>query len=115
MTQSGRSALLTNVVADDATGEAGQDRREGGQPWQVRHIPIGRGHRAEEPVPGNPAADRRIAAKTRSGVGRGNRRRGENDRRDVSEWRNIWPNGLPNEGRSPKPGHRMVAEGMRFP
>ena len=27
MTQSGHSALLTNVVADDATGEAYQDRR----------------------------------------------------------------------------------------
>ncbi len=30
-TLSGHSAPLTNVVFDDATGEAGEDRREGGQ------------------------------------------------------------------------------------
>ncbi len=33
----------------------------------------------------------------------------------MSEWRKIWTNGLPNEGRSPKSGHRMAAEGMQFP
>ncbi len=33
----------------------------------------------------------------------------------MSEWRKIWANGLPNEGRSPKSGHRMAAEGMEFP
>ena len=49
------------------------------------------------------------------GVGRGNRRQGENDRRGVSEWRKIWINGHPNEGRSPKSGHQMAAEGMQFP
>jgi hypothetical protein len=38
---------------------------------------------------------------TRSGVGRENRRPGENDRRGVSEWRKIWPNAPPSEGRSP--------------
>ncbi len=27
----------------------------------------------------------------------------------------IWANGLPSEGRSPKSGHRMAAEGMQFP
>ncbi len=32
----------------------------------------------------------------------------------MSEWRKIWANGLPNEGRSPKSGHRMAAEGMQF-
>ncbi len=53
--------------------------------------------------------------KTRSGVGRGNRRRCENDRRGVSEWRKIRANGLQNEDRSPKSGHRMAAEGMPFP
>ncbi len=58
LTLSRHSALLTNVVADDAAGEAGQDRREGGQSWAVRHVPIGRGCRAEELVSGNPAADR---------------------------------------------------------
>jgi len=30
VTQSGHSALLINVVVDDAMGEAGQDRRQGG-------------------------------------------------------------------------------------
>ena len=34
--------------------------------------------------------------------------------RGVSEWRKIWTNGLPNEGRSAKSGHRMAAEGMQF-
>ena len=33
----------------------------------------------------------------------------------MSEWRKIWANGLPNEGRSPKSGHRMAAERMQFP
>ncbi len=33
----------------------------------------------------------------------------------MSEWRKIWPKGLPNEGRSPKSCHRMAAEGMQFP
>ncbi len=31
------------------------------------------------------------------------------------EWRKIWTNGLPNEGRSPKSGHQMAAEGIPFP
>ncbi len=30
------------------------------------------------------------------------------------EWRKIWANGLANEAPSPKSGHRMAAEGMRF-
>ncbi len=30
------------------------------------------------------------------------------------EWRKIWANGLPNEGRSPKSGHRMATDGMQF-
>ncbi len=58
MTQSGHSALLTNVVADDAAGEAGQDRRQGGPARSVRHVPIGRGGGAEGLVPKNTAADR---------------------------------------------------------
>ncbi len=33
----------------------------------------------------------------------------------MSEWRKIWANGLPDEGRSPKSGHRMSVEGMPFP
>ncbi len=33
----------------------------------------------------------------------------------MSEWRKIWPNGLPGESRSPRSGHRMAAEGMQFP
>ena len=31
------------------------------------------------------------------------------------EWRKIWANVLPNEGRSPKAGHRLATEGMPFP
>ena len=33
----------------------------------------------------------------------------------MSEWREIWANGLPSAGRSPRSGHRMAAEGMQFP
>ncbi len=33
----------------------------------------------------------------------------------MSEWWEIWANGLSNEGRSAKSGHRMAAEGMQFP
>ena len=44
-----------------------------------------------------------------------NRWPGENDRRGLSEWRKIWANGLPNDNRSPKTGHRMAVEGMPFP
>ena len=27
----------------------------------------------------------------------------------------IWPNGVPDEGRSPESGYRMAAEGKQFP
>ena len=43
------------------------------------------------------------------------RQRGESDRRDMSEWRKIWTNGFPNEGRSPISCYGMAAEGMQFP
>ena len=90
---------------------AGLKRRSGGPPRPPIHAPDGRGGGAEGHVQENPASDRRAAAKTRSSVGRGNRRSGENDRKAASEWRNFWANGLPNEGRSRKSGHRMAAEG----
>ena len=46
------------LVIDDATGEVGQDWRQGGEPRPVCHLPIGRGSGAEGTVPKNPAADR---------------------------------------------------------
>ncbi len=42
------------LVADNAKGEAGQDQCQGRPPWPVRHLPIGRGCRAEKLVPENP-------------------------------------------------------------
>ncbi len=45
------------LVADNATREVGEDRGESGQPWQVRHVPIGRGGGAEGIVPENPEPD----------------------------------------------------------
>ena len=45
------------LVIDDAAGETGQDRRQGGPPWPVRHVPIGRGGGAKGSVPENPAPD----------------------------------------------------------
>ena len=53
MTRRRHSALLTNVVADDATGEVGEDRGQGRQSRAVRHVPIGRGSGAEKLVPEN--------------------------------------------------------------
>ncbi len=46
------------LVADHAAGEVGEDRCQGGQPWPLRHVPIGRGGGAEGPVPKNPEPDR---------------------------------------------------------
>ena len=45
------------LVADHAAGEVGEDRRQGGQPWPLRHLPIGRGGGAEGTVPENPEPD----------------------------------------------------------
>ncbi len=53
LTQGGRT-----LVADDTEREAGQDRSQGRSPWPVRHLPIGRGSGAKEPVPENPEPDR---------------------------------------------------------
>ncbi len=46
------------LVADHAAGEIGEDRGQGGPPWPVRHVPIGRGGGAEGTVPENPEPDR---------------------------------------------------------
>ncbi len=62
MTLSRHSALLTNVVADDAAGEADQDRRQGGEPRPVCHFPTGGGCGAEGAVPKNPPPHRWAAA-----------------------------------------------------
>ncbi len=35
------------LVADHAAGEVGKDRRQGGQPWPLRHVPTGGGCGAE--------------------------------------------------------------------
>ena len=45
------------LVADHAAGEIGEDRCQGGQPWPVRHVQIGRGGGAEGTVPENPEPD----------------------------------------------------------
>ncbi len=66
MTQSGHSALLTNVVADDATGEAGEDRRQGGPARSVRHLSACRGGNSTAAVRRNPATDRRPATTARA-------------------------------------------------
>ena len=46
------------LVIDHVAGEVGEDRREGGSSREVRHLPIGRGCRAEGTVPENPEPDR---------------------------------------------------------
>ena len=69
------------LVANDAAGKAGQDRCEGGQPRTLRYLPNGGGGGCEGPVPQNPSADRRAAAKAKPGVSWGLRK---TDRRSVS-------------------------------
>src|ERR1700730_6961048 len=49
---------LEIVIADHPAREADQARREGLQPWRLRHIPDGRGRGATTDVPENPVADR---------------------------------------------------------
>ncbi len=46
------------LVADDAAGEAGQDRCQGRQTRMVRDLPIGRSGGGKRPVPAHFAADR---------------------------------------------------------
>jgi hypothetical protein len=45
------------LVAHDAAGKVGEDRCESGQPWPVRHVPIGRGCRPKKLVAENPEPD----------------------------------------------------------
>ena len=45
------------LVADHATGEAGQDRSQGRQTWPLCHVPISRGRRVENLVPENLGLD----------------------------------------------------------
>src|SRR5207253_9585883 len=54
--------------ADDAAGEAHQDRGQGGQPLQVRHLSAGGGGGAPPAVCGDFGADRSAAAGVRLGV-----------------------------------------------
>ena len=72
------------LVSDHAAGKVGQDRCESGQPWPLCHLSTRRGGSIEGTVPENPEPDRRSTAKTRSGVGREDRRREERDRRGLS-------------------------------
>jgi hypothetical protein len=63
------------VVADQPAREADQDRREGGEPWQVRDLPDRRGRGIATDVRGHPVADRPATGTARasmsgSGVGR---------------------------------------------
>src|SRR5580692_6165239 len=56
------------VVADQPAREVNQDRREGRQPWPLRHLPDGRGRGATTDVPGNPVADRPVAGAARASM-----------------------------------------------
>jgi hypothetical protein len=50
------------MVADQPQGEADQDRREGRQPWPLRHLPDGRGRDIATDVRRNSVADRPTAS-----------------------------------------------------
>ena len=45
------------LVAEHAAEKAGQDWSQGGPPWPLCHVPIGRSGVAEEPVPEIPNLD----------------------------------------------------------
>ena len=49
------------VVPDEFAGEADHDRRQGGQPRRLRHVPNGGGRSAAIDAPRHPAADRPTA------------------------------------------------------
>ena len=57
-----RPLRASHPIAEYASREAGEDWREGGQPWPVRHVPTGRGCGAEGVVPKNPPPHRWAAA-----------------------------------------------------
>ena len=69
----GSAAFGATLVADDAAGDAHQDRREGDDPCRVRHLPDGRGGRAQAPVPGDSGADPTAAVAPGTGESRMNR------------------------------------------
>ncbi len=57
------------MVADDASGQAGQDRRQGGQPRPLRRVSTGRGRGAAAAVRDGPLAHRPAAGAARTGMG----------------------------------------------
>jgi hypothetical protein len=63
--------------------------------------------RTLELVSGNSVSDQLVASITRSGVGRGNRRRGKSDKGACLD-------SLPRASRFPKTCHRMAAKGIQF-
>ena len=56
------------LVADQPGGEAGQDRRQGGEPRPLRRVPAGRGRGVAADVRRHPLADRTAAGTTRAGM-----------------------------------------------
>ncbi len=64
-----------STVAADATREAGEDRCQGRRSRALRHLSVGRGCCAEEPVSRNLEADRRIATTATDTSVNGGRRR----------------------------------------
>ncbi len=58
----GAAAGNRALVADDATGEAGEDRREGGAARSIRHVPACRDRDSTAVVCGDAATDRWPAA-----------------------------------------------------
>ncbi len=59
------------VVADDAAGEAHQDRREDRAPRTLRHLPDDRGRDPERPVGRHPAPHRSAQAESTPNVTKG--------------------------------------------
>jgi len=58
------------IVADEPVGEADRDRREGGKPWPLRHVPNGGGRGAAPDVQGHPVAHRPAASAALASVRR---------------------------------------------
>ena len=88
------------MVVDDATGEAGQDRRQGREPRPLCHVPTGRGGGAEGAVPRNPPPHRWASAGPFAGMTAAH----------PGAFRSLDRTGVCGAGRSPPSKREIVTE-----
>ena len=78
---------LEIVIADQPAREADQDRREGRQPWPLRHLPAGRGCGVTADLRRHSVADRPTAGTARASMsGRREQNAASGDSRGVRRY-----------------------------